>query len=86
VVGPVRGVWLAASRRFMAATSLVGFRFGVFPRWLSTFGFLIGVAMSLTGAFAGPLDFLFPVWLFVVSVTLVITGRRHPIAAHEEPA
>jgi hypothetical protein len=67
---------------FMAATSVVGFRFGAFPRWLSTFGTIIGVALGLTGAFAGPLDFLFPVWLLVVSLTLVVigrTGRARPI-------
>jgi hypothetical protein len=67
---------------FMAATSVVGFRFGAFPRWLSTFGTIVGVALGLTGAFAGPLDFLFPVWLLVVSLTLVVigrTGRARPI-------
>lgn len=67
---------------FMTATSVVGFRFGAFPGWLSTFGTIVGVALGLTGAFAGPLDFLFPVWLLVVSLTLVVngrTGRARPI-------
>jgi hypothetical protein len=29
----------------------------------------------VTGAFAGPLDFLFPAWLVVVSVTVLVTRR-----------
>jgi hypothetical protein len=32
--------------------------------------------LFVTGAFSGPLAFLFPAWLFVVSVTLLLTRRR----------
>ena len=57
------------------ATSTVGARFGAFPRWLSSFGLLLGAVLAITGAFAGPLDFLFPIWLVVVSLTLLVTRR-----------
>lgn len=83
------GLWgVGASRLagvFMAATSTVGMRFGAFPRWLSTFGLAVGVAFGITGAFIGPLDFLFPAWLLVVSLTLLIMGRRHT-EADQSPA
>ena len=43
---------------FIAATSTIGLRFGVLPRWLGRLGLILGVILGLTGAFAGPLDFL----------------------------
>jgi len=39
------------------------------------FGGLAGALLGVTGAFVGPLDFLFPLWLIVVSLTLWIKGR-----------
>ena len=74
------GIWgVGASRMagvFMAATSTVGMRFDALPNWLSRLGFVLGALLGLTGAFAGPLDFLFPAWLVAVSVTLLFTRRR----------
>ena len=71
------GIWgVGASRMagvFMAATSTIGSRFEALPKWLSRLGFLLGALLGLTGAFAGPLDFLFPVWLATVSMTLLFT-------------
>ncbi len=79
------GLWgVSASRLagvFMAATSTIGMRFGALPRWLARLGFVLGALLGLTGAFAGPLDFIFPVWLATVSVTLLFTERRRSRAA-----
>jgi hypothetical protein len=61
---------------FMAATSTVGVRFGALPSWLSRLGFVLGTLLGVTGAFVGPLDFLFPLWLAAVSVTLLFTRRK----------
>ena len=61
----------------MAVTSTVGRRFGAFPHWLSTFGIVVGGVLGLTGSFIGPFDFLFPLWLLVVSVTLGRRSRRY---------
>jgi hypothetical protein len=73
------GLWGVGGSRlagvFMVAASTVGRRFGAFPRWLSGFGGLAGALLGVTGAFVGPLDFLFPLWLIVVSITLWIKGR-----------
>jgi len=81
------GLWgICASRLvgvFIAATSTVGARFGSFPRWLSVFGLVLGAVLGVTGAFAGPLDFLFPMWLVVVSVTLLL--NRRPGGPSPEP-
>lgn len=70
---------LSASRLvgvFMAATSTVGMRFDALPHWLSRLGLVLGAVLGVTGAFAGPLDFLFPAWLAIVSITLLVTRRR----------
>jgi hypothetical protein len=74
------GLWgVSASRLvgvFMAATSTIGMRFDALPHWLSRLGLVLGAVLGVTGAFAGPLDFLFPAWLAIVSITLVVSRRR----------
>jgi len=74
------GMWgVGASRMagvFMAATSTLGMRFGALPRWLSRLGLVLGALLGLTGAFAGPLDFLFVAWLAAVSLTLLVSRGR----------
>jgi hypothetical protein len=76
------GLWAVSASRFVgvfiAATSTIGLRFGALPRWLARLGLALGALLGLTGAFAGPLDFLFPVWLIVVSVTVLLTRRAEP--------
>ena len=83
------GLWgVSASRMvgvFIAATSTIGMRFEALPRWLSRLGIVVGVALGLTGAFAGPLDFLVPAWLAVVSLTLLFARRRRS-PTEAEPA
>lgn len=73
------GLWgVSASRLagvFMAATSTIGMRFEALPNWLSRLGFVLGALLGVTGAFAGPLDFLFSAWLAIVSLTLLVTRR-----------
>jgi len=61
---------------FMFVTSTVGSRFGAFPRWLTIFGYVVAVVLFAAGGFAGSLDFLFVGWLLVVSVALLVRGRR----------
>jgi hypothetical protein len=78
------GLWgVGASRLvgvFIAATSTIGMRFEALPLWLARLGLAVGTVMGLTGAFAGPLDFVFAAWLTVVSITLLFTRRRRPTA------
>jgi hypothetical protein len=73
------GLWGVSASRFvgvfMAATSTIGLRFGALPIWLARLGLAAGALLGLTGAFAGPLDFLFPAWLVVVSITVLVTRR-----------
>jgi hypothetical protein len=61
---------------FIAATSTIGVRSAALPNWLSRLGLVLGAVLGVTGAFAGPLDCLFPAWLAIVIITLLVTRRR----------
>jgi hypothetical protein len=50
-------------------------RLGALPTWLARVGFVLGALPGVTGAFTGPLDFLFAGWLALVSLTLLVTRR-----------
>lgn len=80
------GLWgIGASRFagfFMSATSTLGLRFGALPTWLGRIGYVLGLLLVITGAFAGPLDFLFPAWLALVSITLLFSSRDRSAHPH----
>ncbi len=77
------GLWLGlfgicASRLaavFVVVTSTVGIRFGALPRWASLLGYVLAVVLFVAGGFSGSLDFIFPVWLTVVSATILVSHR-----------
>jgi hypothetical protein len=83
------GLWgVSASRLvgvFIAATSTIGMRFDALPKWLSRLGVVVGAVLGVTGAFAGPLDFLFPAWLALVSLTLLFSQRKRSRAPANPP-
>lgn len=79
------GLWgIAASRFagvFMMVTSALALRFGALPVWLGRLGQVLGLLLIITGAFAGPLDFLFSAWLALVSITLLFSRRNESARA-----
>jgi hypothetical protein len=62
---------------FMTVTSTIGQRFNALPRWLS----LAGLVMAAVLFVHDPFLMLFPIWLIVVSITLLVTTRRRDRAA-----
>jgi hypothetical protein len=50
-------------------------RFDALPRWVFRLGVVVGALLGVTGAFAGPLDFLFAGWHRLVSLTLPLSRR-----------
>jgi hypothetical protein len=62
---------------FMTVTSTIGQRFNALPRWLS----LAGLVMAAVLFVHDPFVMLFPIWLIVVSITLLVTTRRRDQAA-----
>lgn len=76
---------------FIFTTSTVILRSEVLPSWLAVVGYVAGLAMFLAPFVLGPLGFVFPMWVFAVSVVLLIvrpsnldppadTGREAPHA------
>jgi hypothetical protein len=58
---------------FVATVATSGRRAGVFPPWLALSGYLVAVALLFTPPLPTGTEFLFPVWVFVLSVYL-LTG------------
>jgi hypothetical protein len=58
---------------FVATVATSGRRAGVFPPWLAFSGYLVAVALLLTPPLPTATEFLFPAWVFVLSVYL-LTG------------
>ena len=61
---------------FMFVASTMGMRLGALPRWLGLLGYAMSIVLFITGAFSGPLAELFPIWLVIVSLTLLVTARE----------
>jgi hypothetical protein len=65
---------------FVLATSSLGRRSGAFPRWLVLLGLVFGLIMIANTTISDPIPWLFPVWVAVASITLLL--RRE--AAHRD--
>ena len=61
---------------FTIATSTILRRVGLAPRWLVVTGYATGVVLLVTLAFATWIELLFPVWVFVVSVYVLVAEFR----------
>jgi hypothetical protein len=61
---------------FTIATSTILRRVGLAPRWLVVSGYATGIVLLVTLAFANWIELLFPVWVLVVSVYVLIAARR----------
>jgi hypothetical protein len=57
---------------FIFSTSTVILRSNVLPSWLALVGYAAGLVMFLAPFVYLPLGYVFPVWVFVVSVVLLI--------------
>ncbi len=70
---------------FMFSTSAIGLRTGFVPRWLTFFGFTIGVVLLLGIKLTLWVQLLFPLWVFVLSVDILVeTFRERPGQEHAE--
>lgn len=58
---------------FVATVATSGRRAGVFPPWLAFSGYAVAVALLFTPPLPTVSEFLFPVWVFVLSVYM-LTG------------
>lgn len=65
-----------AAALFLFATATVGRRSGVFPRWFSGLGYLIGVALLVVVSFWDWFILLLPAWVAIVSLFILVRERR----------
>jgi hypothetical protein len=61
---------------FTIATSTILRRVGLAPRWLVVTGYATGAVLLVTLAFATWIELLFPIWVLVLSVYVLIAGSR----------
>jgi hypothetical protein len=61
---------------FVFATTTIGMRIGLLPRWLVIYGYITGVVLLL-GASVNPwMNFILPAWTLVLSIYILIKGGR----------
>lgn len=61
---------------FMLATATLIRRTGALPTWLAALSYVIGIGMLVVPVITGPIGFVFPVWVLLVSVTILIARRE----------
>ena len=61
------------------STATITLRYGVIPRWLGIAGYASALALLLGVTVVGWLELLFPLWVLVVSIHLLLESfRRQP--------
>jgi len=58
---------------FTISTTTIAARLGLVPRWLALFGALTGVVLLFGAGHVPWLELIFPVWVFVLSVHILLT-------------
>jgi hypothetical protein len=62
---------------FVFTTSTIILRSAVLPRWLALFGYVFGVILLTVPLITQPTGVGFPVWVLVVSVTILLSRPRN---------
>ena len=63
---------------FMISTAAISLRTAVMPRWLAFLGYLLAVCLLFGVSSLRWAELLFPVWVLVVSLHLLVVTRRSP--------
>ena len=61
---------------FVTTTTTLAIRLRLIPRWLAVFGYLVAAALLLTVGIIPWLELLFPAWVFVLSVHILVVNMR----------
>jgi hypothetical protein len=57
---------------FMISTTVIGVRLGILPRWLQVMGWVVAVLLLLTIERFAWVQILFPLWVLVLSIHLLV--------------
>jgi hypothetical protein len=69
---------------FIMATTTLAVRLRLIPGWLAVFGSVTAAALLLTVGVIPWLELLFPAWVFVFSIHILVVTLRAPTAKHLE--
>ncbi len=64
---------------FTISTTTIATRLGLAPRWLSVLGIGTGLVMLLSVGIVSWIELLFPAWVFIFSVHILIVSFRDPL-------
>ena len=71
---------------FMFTTSTLAIRTGIVARWLAFLGYASALFLLLSGRYVEWILFLFPIWVLLISIYILIDNlRRLPQAAEKSP-
>lgn len=70
---------------FTIAVSSVGMRTGILPRWLIVVGYAAGITLLLSPPLSAWSQLVFPTWVLLLSVTILVTSRRLERPTPEQP-
>ena len=71
---------------FMISTSTLAIRTGLFARWLAFLGYACALFLLLSGRYVEWVLMLFPMWVLLISIYILIDNlRRPPQAAATSP-
>ncbi len=73
---------LRAAAVFMLAGTTRALRSGLFPRWFGVLSYVLALALVLTVARIRAVSLVFPLWIGVVSI-LILVRRQRLFAGHE---
>jgi hypothetical protein len=64
-----------AAAIFMIATAVIGMKSGVFPRWFTLVGYLLGLVLLVAVSFLDWVILILPAWVTVVSLFILRRER-----------
>ncbi len=68
---------------FMIATATITLRIALMPRWLAFFGYGCALVLLLGSGFVPWVELLFPVWVFLISMQILLVSLRTPETLRE---
>ena len=71
---------------FAIVTTTIAARLGILPRWLTWFGFLVAVVLLVTVERFAWVQILFPLWVLVLSVHLLVRPASGSAPSAADPA
>jgi hypothetical protein len=71
---------------FMIATATITLRIAILPRWLVFLGYACALVLLLSSGFLPWVELLFPAWVFLVSMQILLATLHAPQQPHEAPS